>query len=375
MRPRWSVPTKITVIVIALVMAAFLLYRFSVVIPPLVIAVLLAFILSPIVDGLAARVRVPRTAAAAGLYLLLLAALVTTAVLLIPELVRQALALSEDLARLVETIRRLSQTTLVVGELRLDLGKIIDSLTTTVGGSLQSIAEPTLNFLLNVVEFVVLSIVVLVVSFYLVKDGRLVLEVLDRLTPPLHRFDARRLRDEVNTVWSAFLRGQVILALVVSLIITVAGFVVGLPFALALGILAGLLEFLPSLGHGLWLAVALGVALVEGSVWLPIQNWAFALLVLGLHVVFQQVDLNFLIPRIIGGHVRLHPLLVILGIVVGAALAGVLGIALAAPVIATLRILARYVYAGLFDLDPFDRLAPIRDGQPVANSAAASSHD
>ena len=362
MRPRWSVPTKITVIVIALVMAAFLLYRFSVVIPPLVIAVLLAFILSPIVDGLAARVRVPRTAAAAGLYLLLLAALVTTAVLLIPELVRQALALSEDLARLVETIRRLSQTTLVVGELRLDLGKIIDSLTTTVGGSLQSIAEPTLNFLLNVVEFVVLSIVVLVVSFYLVKDGRLVLEVLDRLTPPLHRFDARRLRDEVNTVWSAFLRGQVILALVVSLIITVAGFVVGLPFALALGILAGLLEFLPSLGHGLWLAVALGVALVEGSVWLPIQNWAFALLVLGLHVVFQQVDLNFLIPRIIGGHVRLHPLVVILGIVVGAALAGVLGVALAAPVIASLRILGRYVYAGIFDLDPFEHLPPAPEG-------------
>src|SRR3989304_9497409 len=80
------------------------------------------------------------------------------------------------------------------------------------------------------------------------RTARLSREVPAPLPPPLHRFEARRLRDEVNTVWSAFLRGQVILALVVALIITVAGFVVGLPFALALGILAGLLEFLPSLG-------------------------------------------------------------------------------------------------------------------------------
>ncbi len=362
MRPRWTVPTKITVIVVALVLAAFLLYRFSLVIPPLVIAVLLAFILNPIVDGLGARLRVPRTVAVAALYLLLLAGLITTVVLLIPELARQGVALSEDLAQLVGNVRRLSQTTLVIGELRLDVGQIIDNLTTTVGGSLQSIAAPTLNFLLNVVEFVVFSIVVLVVSFYLVKDGGLVLAALDRLTPPHYRADARRLRDEINTVWSAFLRGQVILALVVAAIITLAGFVIGLPSALALGLLAGLLEFLPSLGHGLWLALALGVALLEGSTWLPIQNWAFALLVLGLHVIFQQADLNLLIPRIIGGHVRLHPLAVILGIVVGATLAGVLGVALAAPVIASLRILGRYVYAGLFDLDPFEHLPPLSEG-------------
>jgi predicted PurR-regulated permease PerM len=358
MRPHWTVPAKITVIVVMLVITAYLLYRFSVVIPPLVIAVLLAFILNPIVDGLAARLRLPRTAAVAGLYLILLGLLVTAVVLLIPELVRQALALSAALTPLVETARRLSQTTVVVGELRLDLGTVMDNLTTTVSGSLQSIAQPTLNFLLNVVEFVVFSIVVLVVSFYLVKDGGLLLAALDRLTPPRYRSDVRRLQEEVNTVWSAFLRGQVILAVVVATIITAAGFIVGLPFALALGILAGLLEFLPSLGHGLWLAVALGIALVEGPVWLPIQNWAFALLVLGLHLVFQQVDLNFLIPRIIGRHIHLHPLAVILGIVVGASLAGVLGMALAAPVIASLRILGRYVYAGLFDLDPFEHLPP-----------------
>jgi len=72
-----------------------------------------------------------------------------------------------------------------------------------------------------------------------------------------------------------------------------------------------------------------------------------------LHIIFQQFDLNYLIPRIIGRQVHLPPLVVILGIVAGAAFAGVLGVALAAPTIASSRVISRYIYANLFDLNPF----------------------
>jgi len=121
-----------------------------------------------------------------------------------------------------------------------------------------------------------------------------------------------------------------------------------------MGVLAGLLEFLPSLGHGIWLAIAALLTLFRGSTWLPLPNWIVALIVIGLHSVFQQVDLNILIPTIIGRRVRLHPLFVILGIVAGATLAGVLGIFLAAPTIASMRLLGRYLQARLFDLEPFN---------------------
>ena len=69
--------------------------------------------------------------------------------------------------------------------------------------------------------------------------------------------------------------------------------------------------------------------------------------------MFAQFDLNFLIPRIIGRQVNLHPMVVIIGIIVGASVGGVLGVALAAPVIASIRVLGRYVYCRLFGLDPF----------------------
>jgi predicted PurR-regulated permease PerM len=138
-----------------------------------------------------------------------------------------------------------------------------------------------------------------------------------------------------------------------------------MPFALAMGVLAGLLEFLPSIGHGIWLTIGALLAFFAGSTRLPIPNWAFALLVTGMHIFFQQFDLNYLIPRIIGRRVHLPPLVVILGIVTGALLAGVLGILLAAPTIASARVVGRYIYANLFDQEPFP--TPIAPPLPPPN--------
>ncbi len=86
---------------------------------------------------------------------------------------------------------------------------------------------------------------------------------------------------------------------------------------------------------------------------------------IGLHLFYQQFDLNYLIPRIVGRRVHLPPLVVILGIVSGALLGGVLGVVLAAPTIASLRVIGRYIYANLLDLDPFP--TPVAEVLPPPN--------
>jgi len=137
--------------------------------------------------------------------------------------------------------------------------------------------------------------------------------------------------------------------------LTVGGLmaIVGMKNALILGILAFFLEFLFSVGHGIWLAIAVSLALFQGSVWIPLSNFWVAALVVGIHVVLQQVDLNFFIPRLVGRQVKLHPMVVIIGIIVGGMLGGVLGILLAAPTIASAGVLARYVRSKLLDLPPW----------------------
>ncbi|GAH53427.1 unnamed protein product, partial [marine sediment metagenome] len=90
--------------------------------------------------------------------------------------------------------------------------------------------------------------------------------------PAEYKYDFTCLRGEINKIWSAFFRGQLILASVVAVIFTVVGFIIGLPFALAMGVLAGLLEFIPTIGHAIWLITASFLAFFVGSTWIPIPN-------------------------------------------------------------------------------------------------------
>jgi predicted PurR-regulated permease PerM len=114
------------------------------------------------------------------------------------------------------------------------------------------------------------------------------------------------------------------------------------------------LEIIPNIGPTIAAIPAVLIAYFQGSTYLPLSNGWFALLVIGLYVVIQQLENNILVPRIIGRSLNLHPLVVIIGAIAGASLAGVLGMFLAAPILASLRTLGNYVNCKLLDLEPFD---------------------
>jgi predicted PurR-regulated permease PerM len=352
LRPRWTAATKVVISVGLLGLAVYLLVQFSEVISPFIMAVILAFIMSPIVDQMQNRLHLPRGIITAIGYLLLLATLGVLIALLIPALARQIQLLNLDLQDMVHSVELVFGKTIVVGGYAIDLGKALDQALTGLQTLLEPIFGQTLGILVDVITSFVWVIFILVISFYLIKDGHQLWDWIERQVPPSYQSDYRQLKLEIYGIWRDFFRGQLVLALVASVIFSVAGLIIGLPFSLAMAVLAGLLEFIPSLGHAIWLVVAVVLTLFQGSTWLPIPNWVFALIVIGLHVVYQQVDLNYLIPRIIGRSLRLHPLVVILGIVAGATLAGVLGIVLAAPTIASARVLGRYVRGSLVDDDP-----------------------
>lgn len=356
-RQHWSPQTKLVISLILLVLGVYLLYRFSVVLPPMILAVILAYVLSPLVQILERRIGGRRTLAAGLVYLGLLAILVALLFSIIPPLVEQTTELNLDVQQFFLALESILQQRFEVAGQVIDLDILYEQLVGYLPGVAEPIFGQTLIFAFDVISSLIWVVFVLVVSFYLVKDGPSLREWLEHFVPPSYRLDFVRLRREINIIWSAFFRGQIVLALVVTTIISIAGFVIGLPFALAMGVLAGLLELLPSIGYVIWLVIASIMAFTLGSNWMPIPNWAFTLLVIGLHLFFIQFDINYLIPRIIGRRVQLPPLVVILGIVIGGVLAGVLGIFLAAPTIASARVLGRYIYANLTDQDPF----PVRE--------------
>jgi predicted PurR-regulated permease PerM len=319
----------------------------------MVVAIVLAFVLSPIVKRIEKRLRLKRIWATLIVYILLLGIASLVPILVVPVLVDQFGRLNVNIQEIILTVEGFLRREILIGGVSLNLAEIFDQ----VAGSLQNLVEPylgqTLGIAFDVIGSVVWGVFIIVISFYLVKDGAQFWKWFEGLVPPMYRGDYMRLRSEIYVIWSSFFRGQLILAFIVAILFIGVGFIIGIPFAIAMGVFAGLMEFIPSIGHGIWLFVASLLVFFRGSTWLPLQNWVVMLIVIGLHLVFEQVDLNFLIPRIIGRRVRLHPLVVILGILVGAVLGGVLGVVLAAPTISSIRVIGRYVYARLLDLDPY----------------------
>jgi predicted PurR-regulated permease PerM len=350
---QWSPTTKLLVSTVLLVIAATLLVRFSEVIPPLIVACILGFVLSPIVRRVEERLKIKRVWATLIVYILMIGLASLVPILIVPILVDQFVRLNVNIQEIIATVEDFLARDVVIGDFSINLAAVFDQ----IAGSLQNLLEPylgqTLGIAFDVIGSAVWAVFILVISFYLVKDGAQFWRWLEGLVPPMYREDYVRLKGEINVIWSSFFRGQLILAFVVSILFIIIGLIIGIPFAIAMAVFAGLMEFIPSIGHGIWLFVASLLVFFRGSTWLPLQNWLVMVILIGLHLIFEQVDLNFLIPRIIGRRVRLHPLVVILGIIVGAVLAGVLGVVLAAPSIASIRVIGRYVYARLFDLDPY----------------------
>jgi predicted PurR-regulated permease PerM len=363
---RWDQTTKIIVVVLLIILAGLAVYAFRIVLIPVIIGAILAYILTPLVKSICDNSRIPRGLATAIIYLVLLAVTLPLPASLIPWIVRQTTFLQTELVDFVNYLDSISAHTVQILGFDLIVGDIVTEVTNAISDVITSAAPASLSIVFNAAEILLLVIFTFLIAFYLTRDAEKFREWFQGLVPVSYREDMRRLTGEINLIWTAFLRGQIILAVIVATLLTIISAALGLPQPLLLGVLGGLLEILPSVGHAIWLIIVSVLALVEGSSTLPVSNVAFLLIVIGAHTAYTQFDLNFLIPHIIGRRVHLHPMVVIIGIITGAAagsliggpIGSVLGVALAAPTIASLRVIGRYVYARLFDIDPFPMIGP-----------------
>jgi predicted PurR-regulated permease PerM/phosphoglycolate phosphatase-like HAD superfamily hydrolase len=353
---RWSNVTKIIVAATLVLFVIFLVIMFRAMIPPTIVAFLLAFILGYPVNWIQRQTGWARRTAVVVLYVLLLGMLAIAPVLFIPRAITLATSLRATFEELVAQLQSAS-TGLLVTFGDFDLSP--DQLLQQVGEILQNVLLGTANpFLLfrNVTYTVLTVLYVLVLNFWLLSDLHKVRRAIYDQIPPDYQGDVSQLAEELSQTWQAFLRGQILLALVVGVIAWVPLVIVGMPNAGGLAVLAGLMEFVPGVGNGISGTVGTLLALFQGSTWLqlPGGNVTFALVVMVIYMVIAQVESIYLVPKLVGGRVNLHPGVAFVGIIAGALVFGVLGVLLASPVIASSRIIFRYIYRKLLDLEPFE---------------------
>ena len=364
--PSWGRSTKIVIVVALLTLAALAAWRFQGLIVMTVTAGVIAFILNPLIVYVNERTRIARGWVILIIYVILAIALIWLFVALgvaaydqardlinlVPSLIDQILALIEAVGQPSEPITIFNQITIDPVQLPWEsitnqIVGLVEPTLSTSGQFLGQIASITVRTLGN-------FLFVFVISIYLAVEfphfGKYVNSVASQ---PGYADDAKHLTGELGRIWDAFLRGQVILGVVIFFVVWLGLSILGVRNSLTLGLLSGLLEFVPTLGPVIGTMAAMIVAFFQPTNPWGLESWQFALLVLALMIVIQQVENNFLVPRIVGGALDLHPLVILIGVLMGASLAGILGAILAAPILASLKLLGQYTWRKLFDLPPF----------------------
>jgi predicted PurR-regulated permease PerM len=385
----WSKSAKRWVVVGLIIAGAILLYMVRSLLPPLILAVLLAYLLNPLVE-LLMRSRLTRTRAAALTYLILLIALAVGTSILVPTIVQQVSSINLDVQAIYESVQQFmaDYQTITILDYSIQLSTVFDKLQDSLIELATSFASRSAQELLDIlfgvasgfVGTLVWFVFVLVVSFWLVRDADGMTGVLNDLIPSGYRNDVEGLRRKIDDVWDSFFRGLLLLSLIIGAITGVTLWLVGVKNFLLLGILAGVLEVVPTFGPIIAAIPAVAVAFFQGSTHLPIANGWFALLVLGLYALIQQVENNLLAPRIIGASVKIHPLVVLVGAIGGYGIGGILGAFLAAPVIGTARVLVEYIHKKLIEVEPTPEVPKVTEtsvegAEPLSEDVVAEEQD
>jgi predicted PurR-regulated permease PerM len=228
----------------------------------------------------------------------------------------------------------------------------IDSVLQPLSSALMSVVQTGANLVGTVITQATMIAFMFLASIYISLDAHIYRSAFLNAIPAAYQPEISTLLARVERLWNNFFHGELILMLVVGGITTIGLAAVGVPGALYLGIIAGLLEIIPTLGPFIATVPAVIVALIQGSAYLPISNLAFAGLIILFYVLVQQVENNLIVPRVLGNALELPPLIILTGIVVGASVGGILGALLATPVIATGRVILHYVYRKMLGQEP-----------------------
>jgi predicted PurR-regulated permease PerM len=346
---------RATIIWVAVAVTLFFLWQVHAILTPFIWALITAYVLNPVVVWLARRTGLPRRLWAIVFYLALLGLLVWGLVSLLPMLSQQLAEFVREMPQHVRELGRslrdaglLTGNTIDILGTRIDLTAADEDISKQLSTLIsQELGRSLIPALTHGFEGALKLLVYLVATFFLLLD-------MDRIGDSIARFTPRPVRIElgpwvrrINYVLGAYIRGQLILVMLMSVVTFIALSILQVRFAPLLAIFTGLVETIPFIGPYTAGATAVLVAITQGSApfgWTPV---VLGIVVAITYTVLRQLEDNFVIPLFIGRLVHLHPLAVIFAVLAGAALGGILGLLIAVPVAATIKIIAIYLYGKL----------------------------
>jgi hypothetical protein len=331
-----------------------LIYLLQPILPPFLVGAIFAYLGNPLVMRLQKR-GVARTWAVLIVFCLLSSVAVLTLVITLPLLIQQIEMMIGKVPEMIEWVQQVAlpfiQRRTGINLTHLDL----KSLKTAASGGWTSIGSVAGQVFLQVTNSSLMVLGVLgnlalipVVTFYLLKDWHLMLARMHVLLPRAVEPTVMKLANDCNEVLAAFLRGQLLVMCALGLIYSLGLWLIDIPFAFLIGMLAGLASIVPYLGFILGIVVALVIAAIE------FRDWLHPGLVVMVFVIGQMLEGMLLTPLLVGDRIGLHPVAVIFAVLAGAQLFGFVGMLLALPVAAVTLVILRHAYFWYLNSDMYD---------------------
>lgn len=335
-----ALPVRQQALYWAAVCAVFLLLLWALgqILLPFVVGAAIAYILDPLADRLEAR-GLSRIWATIVIFALAILVAILALLLVLPLLISQIIALVQAAPELYETARAqiVERFPSVINEdsaARQVIADILAAARTQAG----SLASQVLTSAGAALSGVVILVISPVVAFYLLLDWDRMIARIDDLLPRDHAPVIRQLAAQMDATLASFVRGQGTVCLILGAFYAIALMAVGLQFGLVVGLLAGLISFIPYIGALFGGVLAIGLALFQ--FW---GEWYWIAAVAGIFMIGQTVEGNILTPNLVGGSVGLHPVWLLFALAAFGSIFGFVGMLIAVPVAAIIGVLVRYL--------------------------------
>jgi len=361
--PSWSNTTKIIVNVLFLALIFGMLLKFSNLITPLVIALFLALLFHPVAEFIHSRLHIPWNLAVTLIFILTALCLITLIAAggfaLIEQIQALIVFLQRNLPNLPIFLAEISAQKFRIGPFELDPNQIN---WTELGNQLINILQPILVELGNLIgslasgtaQVVITIFFSLIISYFLVVETGGTKERLWILNIPGYQDDLERMGKEISLIWNSFLKGQALVIFIRVLLYIVLLGSLRVNFFVGLAIGAGIANLIPYIGVTIAWITYFFVALFQGTTIFGLDSFTYALLVAGSACILDNIYDNTVTPRIMGGALKLHPAAIMIAALAGANLFGLMGMILAAPVLASLKLVFHYVQKKMLDQDPWE---------------------
>jgi len=356
--PAWTTTTKLVfgLTIVAILAGIFLYYRS--IVSLLILAFIITYLFRPVVIYLTARTNMSWRLSSTLLFVLII-------ILLIGLLTGAGLAIAQQVVSLVRVLQDFAENlpeladeiTVYLGQFGA-VGEIIN-LNDLANRALE-IVQPLLGQAGSIVGSIAtgaavsigrIFFVVFVAYFILAESQQVGKTSIGQI--PEYDYDIRRMSRQLRIVWDSFFRGQIIIFMMVFVVYLVVLSSLGVRNPIALAAMTGLAVFVPYVGIWVTASVLLVVTFFQSSNYFGLLPWQYAVLVLAVALVINFTFDNYITPRFLGRTLDIHPAAVLVAALVMASLLGLIGIFLAAPVVATLKLLGIYVFKKMFDLDPW----------------------